>query len=366
MIGKGVIDHDVVVCSRLCLARNLADYPFVCTCSVEQLEEIQALVNKRLKGELEFKSVGFGEQSDLIQQQLLAELAAVSQCDTAGQYASEGTGADSLGASAMEATSSIKVNDDDHFRILVTRTDGDLMAAWQTASKLDDLIEERFPIAFSQKWGYLTTSPADLGTAMRVSMTVFLPGLVATQQTEKLFRSLQQKNLIARSALAPESSLETTVPVVGQPVDLFQISNLNTLGVSEVELIRQIEEALPPIVNLEREARAIVLAEPQSIIRMQVDDAVQQLCLMALEGKENQEKVLISQLLSRVRYGVSTGLVSGDEVSRVLQCFSLASKRTELSSAVLNEQYAEAATIRDHIRLLEQQLGQSDTEEFGQ
>jgi len=266
----------------------------------------------------------------------------------------------------MEATSSIKVNDDDHFRILVTRSDGDLMAAWQTASKLDDLIEERFPIAFSQKWGYLTTSPADLGTAMRVSMMVFLPGLVATQQTEKLFRSLQQKNLIARSALAPESSLETTVPVVGQPVDLFQISNLNTLGVSEVELIRQIEEALPPIVNLEREARAIVLAEPQSIIRMQVDDAVQQLCLMALEGKENQEKVLISQLLSRVRYGVSTGLVSGDEVSRVLQCFSLASKRTELSSAVLNEQYAEAATIRDHIRLLEQQLGQSDTEEFGQ
>jgi len=203
---------------------------------------------------------------------------------------------------------------------------------------------------------------------MRVGMTVFLPGLVATQQTEKLFRSLQQKNLIVRSALTPEldSSLETNVPEVGRPVDLFQISNVNTLGVSEVELIRQIEDALPLIVNLEREARAIVLAQPQSIIRMQVDDAVQQLCLMALEGKEDQENVVISPLLARVRYGVSAGLVSGDEVSRVLQCFSLANNRSELTSAVLNEEYAEAAMIRDRIRLLEQQLSQSDIGEFGQ
>ena len=367
MIGKGLVDHDVVVSSRLSLARNLADYPFVCTCSVEQLEEIQALVQSRLGDCPSFQEVRFGMQVSAIQQgQLLAELAAVEQCAAAREYFPHGFESDRMNTVLEDSVSSVEINGEDHFLISVNRSDGDLMAAWQTASELDDVIEERFPIAFSERWGYLTTSPADLGTAMRVSMTVFLPGLVATQQTEKLFRTLQQKNLIARNALTAQAgaSLETTVSVVEQPVDLFQISNLNTLGVSEVDLIRLIEEALPPIINLEREARTIVLSQPQSIIELQVADAVQQLCLLALEGNENQ--VLTNQLLSRVRFGVSSGLVSSEVVGRVFQCFSLAEKRAKLLDAIANEQYSQAATIRDHIRLIEDQLSRSDIQEYGQ
>jgi len=336
VIDKGLVDHDVIISSRISLARNLADFPFVCTCSVEQLEEIQALIQLRLGDCPSFQQVRFGLRASTIQQgQLLAELAAVQQCEAAREYFPKGF-------------------------------ESKLMTAWQTANELDDVIEERFPIAFSERWGYLTTSPADLGTAMRVSVTVFLPGLVTTQQTEKLFRSLQQKNLIARNALTAQAgaSLETTASVVEQPVDLFQISNLNTLGVSEVDLIRQIEEALPPIINLEREARTIVLSQPQSIIELQVADAVQQLYLLALEGSENQ--VLTNQLLSRVRFGVSAGLVSSEVVGRVFQCFSLAEKRAKLLDAIANEQYSQAATIRDHIRLIEDQLSQSDIQEYGQ
>ena len=361
MTDKGVIDHDVVISSRLCLARNIADYPFVCTCSLEQLEEIEAVVRKRLGDLPGFAGVSFEVRPGAtLQRQLLAELEAVSQSESPSQYFAS----DTTGSSEMQrSTSAIEINDEDHFRISVTRSDGDLMAAWQSASELDDQIEEHFSIAFNQKWGYLTTSPADLGTGMRVSMTMFLPGLAATQQTEKLFRSLQQKNLIARNALTTQtgSSLETTASVVEQPADLFQISNLNTLGVSEVDLIRQVESALPPIINLEREARAIVLSQPQSIIELQVNDAVQQLCQLALEGSENQ--VLTNQLLSRVRFGVSAGLVSSEVTSRVLQCFSLASKRNQLSSAVESEEYTQAAAIRDHIRSLEDQLSQWNTEE---
>ena len=366
MIGKGVIDHDVIISSRLCLARNLANYPFVCTCSVDQLEEIDSVIRKGLGGSFNFVSRGFDERPGVIlQEQLLEELAAASQCDAVEQY-SVSPEFDAVEATIDRSMPAIAINDENHFRISVTRSDGDLMAAWHTASELDDQIEERFPIAFSPKWGYLTTSPADLGTAMRVSMTVFLPGLAATQQTEKLFRSLQQKNLIARSALSAGnglgSALETTEAVVEQPVDLFQISNLSTLGVTEVGLIQQIEDALPPIINLEREARAIVLSQPKSIIELQIRDALQHLCLLASEGSENQAK--INQLLSRVRYGVSAGLVASDDVVRVLKCFSLARKRFRLDYAVKNEKYDEAATIRDHIRLLEDELSQGDTEEY--
>ena len=366
MIGKGVIDHDVIISSRLCLARNLAHYPFVCTCSVEQLQEIDSVIREGLGDSFNFVSRGFEERPGVIlQEQLLEELAAASQCDAVEQY-SVSPELDAVEATVDRSVPAIAINDENHFRISVTRSDGDLMAAWRTASELDDQIEERFPIAFSQKWGYLTTSPADLGTAMRVSMTVFLPGLAATQQTEKLFRSLQQKNLIARSALSAGNgagvSLETTESVVEQPADLFQISNLSTLGVTEVGLIQQIETALPPIINLEREARAIVLSQPQSIIELHIKDALQQLCQLAFEGSENQAK--INQLLSRVRYGVSVGLASSEDVERVLKCFSLSRKRFRLVCAVKNEEYAEAALIRDHIRMLEEELSQWDSEEY--
>ena len=364
MIGKGVIDHDVIISSRLCLARNLANYPFVCTCSVEQLQEIDTLIREGLGDSFNFVGSGFDERpGKILQEQLLEELAAASQCDAAQQY-SVAPESDSIEYSRERSMSAVAINDEDHFRISVTRSDGDLMAAWRTANELDDQIEERFPIAYSQKWGYLTTSPADLGTAMRVSMMVYLPGLATTQQTEKLFRSLQQKNLIARSALTAGTgvSLETTESVVEQPADLFQISNLSTLGITEVGLIQQIETALPPIINLEREARAIVLSQPQSIIELQIKDAIQQLCQLVFEGPESQAK--INQLLSRVRFGVSAGLATSDDVSRVLKCFSLAQKRASLSDAVENEQYAEAAMIRDHIRLLEDQLGNWDSEGY--
>ena len=364
MIGKGVIDHDVIISSRLCLARNLANYPFVCTCSVEQLEEIDTVIRDGLGDSFNFIDGNFEERpGEVLQEQLLEELAAASQCDAAQQY-SVAPALDTEAYSRGRSMSAVAINDENHFRISVSRSDGDLMAAWRTASELDDQIEERFPIAFSQKWGYLTTSPADLGTAMRVSLTVFLPGLAATQQTEKLFRSLQQKNLIARSALTAGAgvSLETTESVVEQPTDLFHISNLSTLGITEVGLIQQIETALPPIINLEREARAIVLAQPKSIIELQINDALRQLCQLAFEGPESQAE--INQLLSRVRYGVSAGLVTNDDVSRVLKSFSLAKKRASLFDAVENEEYAEAATIRDHIRLLEDQLSNWESEEY--
>ena len=364
MIGKGVIDHDVIISSRLCLARNLANYPFVCTCSVEQLEEIDTVIRDGLGDSFNFIDGNFeARPGEVLQEQLLEELAAASQCDAAQQY-SVAPELDTEAHARDRSMSTVAINDENHFRISVSRSDGDLMAAWRTASELDDQIEERFPIAFSQKWGYLTTSPADLGTAMRVSLTVFLPGLAATQQTEKLFRSLQQKNLIARSALTAGAgvSLETTESVVEQPTDLFHISNLSTLGVTEVGLIQQIETALPPIINLEREARAIVLAQPKSIIELQVNDALRQLCQLAFEGPESQAK--INQLLSRVRYGVSAGLATNDDVSRVLKSFSLAKKRASLFDAVENEEYAKAAMIRDHIRLLEDQLSNWESEEY--
>lgn len=370
MTGQRLTDNDIVISSRISLARNIADYPFVCTCSSEQLDEIESTIVRRLAGRPEFANVSFDESpQDSFERQLLADLESLGHCGAMGHSFSNAP--DSLQANAKNefdnGTTAIKINDEDHFRISAARHDGDLESVWQSVNDLDDIVEQHFSYAFSERWGYLTTSPADIGTGMRIYTTLFLPGLAATGRAEELFRQLQRKNLIARSADGSQST-ESTVTSTGliqtnQIPDLFRIANLSTLGVTEIGLVELFEELLPTIIQEEREAREAVLAKPHSTIEIQIRDAVDEICELANSGTESKTRSNV--LLSRIRFGTSIGLVSNSDTSRVLQSYSLASQRKQLTQAISNEDYSMAAEIRDKIRYLEDQLGHNsdDTEE---
>lgn len=370
MTGQRLTDNDIVISSRVSLVRNIADYPFVCTCSSEQLSEIESAIVRRLVGQPEFADVSFNESpQDSFEQQLLADIESLGHCGVMGHSFSSAP--DSLQSSASDeldnGTTAIKINDEDHFRISAARHDGDLLAVWQRVNELDDAIEQYFSYAFSEQWGYLTTSPADIGTGMRVYATLFLPGLAATGQADELFRSLQRKNLIARSVEGAAATELATSPTslirADQAPDLFRITNLSTLGVTEIGLVEHFENSLPTIIQQEREARETVLAEPDSLIETQINGAVEEICELALTGDVN--KLRSNVLLSRIRFGTSIGLVSSEDNSRVLQSYSLASQRRQLTEAISNENYSMAATIRDKIRFLEDQLGcgNDDSEE---
>ena len=97
-----------------------------------------------------------------------------------------------------EELASYSINEDDHLRITVNRSDLNLQAAWKQISALDDRVENQLTYAFSPQLGYLTACPANVGTGMRVSVLMHLPALVMTGQVEKVMRSLQRLNVVAR------------------------------------------------------------------------------------------------------------------------------------------------------------------------
>ena len=149
---------------------------------------------------------------------------------------------------------SVMINEEDHLRIQVMHSGLDLNAAWEQINRLDDLIEEQVTYAFNERLGYLTACPTNVGTGMRVSVMLHLPALVITRQIEKVFRSLQKISLAVRGLYGEGSQ------AMG---DFYQISNQITLGQSEEELVKQVGDVVPVLIDYERQARDFLIRESQ-------------------------------------------------------------------------------------------------------
>ena len=114
--------------------------------------------------------------------------------------------------------------------------------AWQDIDRVDDLLEQRVSYAFTEEFGYLTACPTNVGTGMRTSVMLHLPALVITRQIDKLFRSLQKISLAVRGLYGEGSQ------AMG---DFYQISNQITLGRAEAELVKQVGDVVPTIIDYE-------------------------------------------------------------------------------------------------------------------
>ena len=135
------------------------------------------------------------------------------------------------------------VNEEDHLRIQVMKSGLNLDGAWDQINQLDDDIESRLTYAYHPKFGYLTACPTNAGTGIRVSVLVHLPALAITHQIEKVFRSLQKINLVVRGLYGEGTQ------AMG---DFYQISNQVTLGKSEREIIDQVADVIPYVIDYER------------------------------------------------------------------------------------------------------------------
>ena len=144
------------------------------------------------------------------------------------------------------------INEEDHLRIQVMHSGLDLQSAWEQINRIDDLIEEQVTFAFNDKLGYLTACPTNVGTGMRVSVMLHLPALVITRQIDKVFRSLQKISLAVRGLYGEGSQ------AMG---DFYQISNQITLGKSELDLVKQVGDVVPVIIDYERQARDFLVRE---------------------------------------------------------------------------------------------------------
>jgi protein arginine kinase len=183
----------------------------------------------------------------------------------------------------------------------------DLDAAWSAIDRIDDRIEEQITYAFHPRLGYLTACPTNVGTGMRVSAMLHLPALVLTRQIEKVFRSLQKINLAVRGLYGEGSQ------AMG---DFYQISNQVTLGKSETQLMGQVGEVAPAIIDYERKARQFLIKEGRKEIHDRVSRAYGVLCTAQTISSEET-----MQLLSSVRMGVNLGLISDVEIPTVNKLF---------------------------------------------
>jgi len=302
MRGTGP-ESDIVISSRIRLARNLADFPFIRRCSDEDRVSIERTVRARMESIDGWENINYIdiEQLSEIDRQFLVERQLISR---------ELAEADGSRAVAIDPTErySVMINEEDHLRIQVMNSGLDLPAAWQQINALDDKLEGAILYAFHPKYGYLTACPTNVGTGLRVSVMLHLPALVITRQIEKVFRSMQRINVTVRG-LYGEGSQYTG--------DFYQVSNQITLGHREEKLLELIgDEVVPEIIKYERKARAFLVEQSQQDLH---DDVSRALGILSTAKKISSEETM--HYLSKVRMGVNLGLIDDVQVGTINKLF---------------------------------------------
>ena len=293
---------DIVMSSRIRLARNLADFPFIRRCNDIDRANIDSTVRERLSKDEKLKDLTFIDVATLetLDRQFLVERQLISR---------EHANSDGARAVAIdgEEQCSLMVNEEDHLRIQVMKSGFDLDGAWDHINDLDDRVESQLTYAFHEKMGYLTACPTNVGTGMRVSVLVHLPALVITNQIERVFRSLQKINLAVRGLYGEGTQ------AMG---DFYQISNQITLGKSEKDLINQVGEVVPVVIDYERKARKFLIEEDQNELFDQVSRAYG---MLQTARRISSEETMY--LLSRVRMGINLGLIGDLQIPKINELF---------------------------------------------
>jgi protein arginine kinase len=291
-------ESDIVMSSRVRLARNLAQYPFVSRASEQDRAEIEKFLRERIAmvptgKELQYIDVGHLEEVDrqfLVERQLISRELAEAQ------------GARSVAIDGREQVS-LMINEEDHLRIQCMHSGLDLQGVWNQIRVVDDQIERAVPYAFHPRWGYLTACPTNVGTGIRVSVMLHLPALVITRQIDKVFRSLHKISLAVRGLYGEGSQ------AMG---DFYQISNQTTLGKTEEELLEQVGDVVPVLIDYERRAREFLVRETQQNVHDQVSRAYG---ILRTAQTITAEETM--QLLSRVRMGVLLGLIGDVDIAAI-------------------------------------------------
>ncbi len=301
MSGHGP-ESDIVISSRIRLARNLADFPFIRKCTPKDRADIAAEVHRALDSlplSADAEYVDVAKLGDL-DRQFLMERQLISH------ELSEAQGARAVILDPSERFS-IMVNEEDHLRLQVMQSGLDLESAWERIDKLDDLLESKLTYSFTRKLGYLTACPTNVGTGLRVSVMLHLPALVATKQIDKVFRALNKINVAVRGLFGEGSQF------MG---DFYQVSNQTTLGRNEVALMSKVKEVVPRLIEYERRAREFLIEESKQDLHDNVSRALGILCTAK---KISSEETM--HYLSKVRMGVNLGLIGDIQIPTLNKLF---------------------------------------------
>ncbi|HEY2587848.1 MAG TPA: protein arginine kinase [Tepidisphaeraceae bacterium] len=296
-------ESDIVMCSRIRLARNLNDFPFINRASRSEKADIEAHIRNAISVGGEGLAYFELNQRSKIDLQFLVERQLISRELASADYP-RGV------AIGPHENISIMVNEEDHLRLQVLRSGLQLEEAWEQINRVDDLLESKLDYAFHPRFGYLTACPTNVGTGIRVSVMLHLPALKLTGEIEKVFRAAKELRLAVRG-LYGEGTEATG--------DFFQISNQTTLGKTEEDIIGDFRSTvIPKIIDYERHARRTLL-EDRTVA---LDDKVSRaLGLLRNARLMASEETLL--LLSHLRMGVNLGRVKDIDIRTINELFLL-------------------------------------------
>lgn len=235
----------IVLTSRVRLARNLKDTPFPGRASKQQREDHLQAIQPVVEALPPMKK---GFSSDLVSledldRQLLVERHLISR-----ELAKKKQGAAFV--LSKDETCSIMINEEDHLRMQVILPGLQIKEAWKAVNKLDTLLEDKLPIAFSGRYGFLTACPTNTGTGIRVSAMLHLPGLVIAEHMQQTITAVNKLGLAVRGLYGEGTEALGNV---------FQISNQMTLGETENDIIERLNKVVVQIIENEENARAKLL-----------------------------------------------------------------------------------------------------------
>lgn len=289
MRGSGP-HSDVVMTSRVRLARNLRGYPFPGWSQEQQRIDLLNMARPLVESLPEMKEGYSEDYSTLskIKKQVLVERHLISR-----EHAARSTGCAVV--VDRKQSVSIMINEEDHFRMQGIRPGLNLREAFVAINRVDTELEEQLPFAFDTKLGYLTACPTNLGTGMRASVMVHLPGLVLTDQISQVMKAVTKIGLAVRGLYGEGTE------ALG---NLFQISNQQTLGENEIDIIQQIEKVVEGVLRSETNARAKLNEDHRIMLNDQVGRAY---AILRYSHVLNSKEAL--NLLSMLRLGADLDLV---------------------------------------------------------
>jgi protein arginine kinase len=341
---------DIVLSTRVRLARNLQDFPFGLRSGDGERDAVLEMVRDAAD-----RSPLLGEGTALAMsalhpnaRRLLLERHLVSK-ELVGEEGVEPPRSASLLLAPGESLG-VMVNEEDHLRLQSLISGFRLHEAWFKVDRLDEELSGRLRYAFHQEFGFLTSCPTNVGTGLRASVLVHLPGLVLTQEIGRVLQGLNQVGLTFRGLYGEGSE------VVG---NFFQISNQTTLGKSEEELIDHLQKIVHQVVQYEQQARSILLRDATTVIEDKVWRAYG---LLRYAHTISFEEVM--NLLSGVRLGVGLKLLPGLSVYTLNQIMIFTQSAHLEQTAGKNLQKQEADSYRAaYIRRVLARDGSSPPEE---
>ncbi|MGI6643012.1 MAG: protein arginine kinase [Bacillota bacterium] len=338
MDGTGSL-ADVVISSRVRLARNLRDVPFPHRLEETQAKEVQARIFGAIS-ELNAKGT-WGEL-------LIIDLGSVSPLDRlvlvekhlmSPQHAEPGHGKGL--ATRSDEKVAIMVNEEDHLRIQCLYSGLELDEAWITASGTDDLLDEKLGFAYDETAGFLTACPTNAGTGLRASVMVHLPALAIGDEVSRVLSAVNKLGLVVRGIYGEGTEAKGNV---------FQISNQITLGQTEKEIIENLSLVAKQVVAEEKKYRDSLLKTKRS----EVEDRI----FRAWGILTNARKMTSSEAWQRwsdVRLGIELDIMPGIDIRTINEILVISQPnfvQKTVGKALASEErdILRAGLIRKHLR----------------